>query len=298
MNLEVALKEYLLNLELIENKSLNTVKNYKADLNMYFNFLSSEGIDDSEEIKFEIINELFVNLSTYKKTSSLARIASSIKSFHKFLSFKYDLKDPSLNLSVVNNETRLPVFASKGEIDLIMNSFDNSRKDILNHALLELIYACGLRVSEACKITVNQIDLEKKMVRILGKGNKERLIPLPDKSIQILKEYFDVIRPINLKKKTNLFFINDKGKHITSEYVETMLKFTCESLHIKKKITPHKLRHSFATHLLEGGADLRSIQELLGHSDIQTTEIYTHVEKNRLIDSYSKFFPKNKGDKK
>lgn len=296
MNIEKALKEYIMNIKINENKSDKTVKNYLGDLERYLNYLSTEGIDDCENITYEIINRFIVYQASFKASSSIARLASSIRSFHKFLAFRYDVKDPSLNISVKNKQTRLPVFADIDEINQIMHSFDNSENGILNHAILELIYCCGLRVSEACHILINQVDLKNKMVRVIGKGNKERMVPIPEESLGILNTYFHIVRPIFLKKKTNLFFINSKGKHITNEYVQSMLKLTCEKLSITKPITPHKLRHSFATHLLEGNADLRSIQELLGHSDIRTTEIYTHVEKKRLKESYSKFFPKVEGD--
>jgi site-specific recombinase XerD len=223
-------------------------------------------------------------------------MASSIRSFHRFISFKYDLKDPTLNLEVKNKSKRLPIFATIDEVDKIMAYFTNENQDVLNHALLETIYCCGLRVSECTKLTVSQVNLEQKILRVLGKGSKERIIPIPENSLAVIKNYYNNVRPLWLKKRTNLFFINRFGKHITTEYVENMIKFVCEEVGITKKITPHKLRHSFATHLLEGGADLRTIQELLGHSDIRTTEIYTHVQKERLKESYNNFFPQLKGD--
>ncbi len=296
MEIDKAIKEYLINIEISEGKSQNTIENYRIDLKKYSEFLSIDGIDDTNFITLDNINSFVQNISKDKKSSSLSRIVSTIKSFHKYLSFRFDVENPSLNISVKNKEKRLPIYATIEEINILMNSFGNSEKDILNHAILELIYCCGLRVSEACNLLVNQIDLKNKYVRILGKGNKERIIPIPDNSLIILHEYFNIIRPIFLKKKINNFFINEYGRKITSEYVENMLKLTCENLNITKKLTPHKLRHSFATHLLERNADLRSIQELLGHSDIKTTEIYTHVNKRRLIESYNDFFMELKGE--
>ncbi len=296
MKLERLLKEYLVNLTINESKSELTIKNYKIDLEKYLGFLSSEGIDDVEEVKFSMINEFIKNQSTFKASSSISRLSSSIRSFHRFLSFKYDLKDPSLNIEVKNKRKRLPVFATIDEVDKIMSYFTNSNEDILNHAMLELIYCCGLRVSECTKIIVSQVNLEQKIIRVMGKGNKERIIPIPDNSVGIIKKYYDDVRPLWLSKKTNLFFINRFGKHITTEYIESMLKFVCNEVGITKTITPHKLRHSFATHLLDGGADLRTIQELLGHSDIRTTEIYTHVQKERLKESYDSYFPEFEGE--
>ncbi|HCY05946.1 MAG: tyrosine-type recombinase/integrase [Erysipelotrichaceae bacterium] len=296
MKLEKLFKEYLVNLRINESKSELTIKNYSSDLDKYLGFLSTEGIEDVEDVKFDLINEFIKNQSTFKASSSVARMASSIRSFHRFISFKYDLKDPTLNLEVKNKSKRLPIFATIDEVDKIMAYFTNENQDVLNHALLETIYCCGLRVSECTKLTVSQVNLEQKILRVLGKGSKERIIPIPENSLAVIKNYYNNVRPLWLKKRTNLFFINRFGKHITTEYVENMIKFVCEEVGITKKITPHKLRHSFATHLLEGGADLRTIQELLGHSDIRTTEIYTHVQKERLKESYNNFFPQLKGD--
>lgn len=296
MKLEKLFKEYLVNLRINESKSELTIKNYSSDLDKYLGFLSTEGIEDVEDVKFDLINEFIKNQSTFKASSSVARMASSIRSFHRFISFKYDLKDPTLNLEVKNKSKRLPIFATIDEVDKIMAYFTNENQDVLNHALLETIYCCGLRVSECTKLTVSQVNLEQKILRVLGKGSKERIIPIPENSLAVIKNYYNNVRPLWLKKRTNLFFINRFGKHITTKYVENMIKFVCEEVGITKKITPHKLRHSFATHLLEGGADLRTIQELLGHSDIRTTEIYTHVQKERLKESYNNFFPQLKGD--
>lgn len=296
MKLEKLFKEYLVNLRINESKSELTIKNYSSDLDKYLGFLSTEGIEDVEDVKFDLINEFIKNQSTFKASSSVARMASSIRSFHRFISFKYDLKDPTLNLEVKNKSKRLPIFATIDEVDKIMAYFTNENQDVLNHALLETIYCCGLRVSECTKLTVSQVNLEQKILRVLGKGSKERIIPIPENSLAVIKNYYNNVRPLWLKKRTNLFFINRFGKHITTEYVENMIQFVCEEVGITKKITPHKLRHSFATHLLEGGADLRTIQELLGHSDIRTTEIYTHVQKERLKESYNNFFPQLKGD--
>ena len=175
-----------------------------------------------------------------------------------------------------------------------MNTFTDSLEDILNHSLLEIIYACGLRVSEVCNLTLSQVDLNVGIVKIIGKGNKERIVPIPKNSISILKKYSDVVRVVYNKNKNNYFFINKKGNKIRSEYIENMLKCIVVELGLNPNITPHKLRHSYATHLLANGSDLRSIQELLGHSDIATTQIYTHVESNRMIENYKRFHPKER----
>ena len=208
------------------------------------------------------------------------------------MTMMHDEADPSLNLQVHKGPKTLPVYCTVDEIKLLMQSFDDTNiQDNLNHTLLETIYSCGLRVSEVCNLTINRVDLDTGKIRVLGKGDKERIVPIPKGSIPLLKQYVSITRMNLVQKKTNMFFLNRFGRKITSKYVELLLQRKCVELGFKKHITPHKLRHSYATHMLQGGADLRSIQEILGHSNIQTTEIYTHVQNKQLFDAYSKFNP-------
>ncbi|MBR2066655.1 MAG: tyrosine-type recombinase/integrase, partial [Solobacterium sp.] len=228
-----------------------------------------------------------------KAQNSLVRMAASIRSFHHYLAFMYNEEDPSLNLSVNKGIKSLPIFCTVDEIKQLMTSFDDQKPlEMMQHCLLEMIYACGLRVSEVCNLTINRIDLDTGKLRVLGKGDKERIIPIPKASIPLFKEYRDVTRPILVKKKNTYFFINRLGNPITPRSIEYLLEHKCSELGFKKHITPHKLRHSYATHMLQGGADLRSIQEILGHSNISTTEIYTHIENKQLFDTYEQYHPK------
>lgn len=294
MTLESAFKEYIIEITVRNPKASKTVSSYSHDVDDYIQFLLKKGIDEVEQIKYANIENYVIYLRKNISANSVARKCSSIRGFHEFLSFKYDFSNPANNLEVSKQRNILPVYCTIEEINRIMAIFnDEIPKDIFNHAILEIIYACGLRVSECVQLNISQVDLQTKMVRVLGKGNKERIVPLPDGTVPILVKYFDTVRPLWIKKNSKLFFINHLGNHVTTEYVESMLKYTCNQAGIKKIITPHKLRHSFATHLLQGKADLRSIQELLGHSNIATTEIYTHVQNQRLLDSYSAFHPGN-----
>lgn len=294
MKIDNAYKEYIMEISIRNPKANKTISSYTHDIDDYINFISSNGIENIENIKYSIIESYVVFLRKKINANSVARKCSAIRGFHEFLSFKYDCLNPSLNLEVSKQRKMLPIYCTVEEINQIMNTFnDEIPKDIFNHALLEIIYACGLRVSECVQLSIAQVDLQTKIVRVLGKGNKERIVPLPDASIPILIKYVDTVRPLWIKKNSKLFFLNHLGNHVTTEYVEIMLKYICNLAGIKKDITPHKLRHSFATHLLQGKADLRSIQELLGHSNIATTEIYTHVQNQRLLDSYSSFHPGN-----
>lgn len=292
MRLEDAGKEYLMHLTIQKGKSQHTVTSYKEDLKQYFAWLEKHHVSDTKDITESLIQSFIVEQSAYKASSSMVRMAASIRSFHQDMAFMYNETDPSLNIEVHKSTKKLPVYCTVEEITRLMNSFDDTDPvQYLNHAILEMIYACGLRVSEAVSLTLNRVDLDTGTVRVLGKGDKERVVPVPRGSIPFLKQYRDVIRPGFIHQKTNLFFINRYGRKITPKYVEILLHDKCIELGFKKHITPHKLRHSYATHMLQGGADLRSIQEILGHANIQTTEIYTHVQNKQMFEAYEKYHP-------
>ena len=275
-----------------EGKAANTVESYSRDLKKYVGFLQDRGIQDVEKVREEDIFSYTDKLINDYSSASINRIKVSIRNFHRFLNFKYDLKDPSLNLKTSKGKKRLPVYATKNEIDQLMSVFDDEDiDDRFKHTILETIYGLGLRVSECCDLRVSQVNLRDGFVKVLGKGNKERVVPIPDQTRKMMEHYFSNIRPLRIKKNTNLFFINRLGKKIYPQYVEKIIQEKLEEAGLHKHLTPHKLRHSYATHLLEGGADLRVIQELLGHSDISTTEIYTHVQAERLKETYMKAHP-------
>lgn len=293
MKLSSALKEFILSQSAAEGKADNTVESYRRDLRKYIGFLNERQIDDIERVSEEEVFDFvsFLYDQNYAE-SSISRMKTSIRNFHRYYSFRNDIDDPTVNLRVTQKRKRLPIYATKNEVEKLMNVFnDDDEKEKFEHTIMETIYGLGLRVSECCNLKTNQVNLNEGFVKILGKGNKERLIPIPDRTKHLMKEYYLNIRPHWQKKNTNLFFINENGKKIYSEFVERKLKEKINEAGIRKNITPHKLRHSYATHLLEGGADLRVIQELLGHSDISTTEIYTHVEEERLKKAYLDFHP-------
>ena len=292
MKLDKAIREYIFALSTSEGKAANTVESYSRDLKKYVGFLQDRGIQDVEKVREEDIFSYTDKLIDEYSSASINRIKVSIRNFHRFLNFKYDLKDPSLNLKTSKGKKRLPVYATKNEIDQLMSVFDDEDiDDRFKHTILETIYGLGLRVSECCDLRVSQVNLRDGFVKVLGKGNKERVVPIPDQTRKMMEHYFSNIRPLRIKKNTNLFFINRLGKKIYPQYVEKMIQEKLEEAGLHKHLTPHKLRHSYATHLLEGGADLRVIQELLGHSDISTTEIYTHVQAERLKEAYMKAHP-------
>ena len=292
MKLDQAIREYIISLSTAEGKAKNTIESYSRDLKQYSDFLKENNITDTSKIKEETIYSYIDDLNDRYASTSINRIKTTIRNFHHYLNFKYNLKDPSLNVATSKGKKRLPVYATKQEIEKLMSVFnDEDPQDLFDQTILETIYGLVLRVSECCDMRTNQVNLTDGFVKILGKGNKERLIPIPDKTKKLMHMYFANVRTLWQKKNTNRFFINHFGKPIYSEYVENLIRNKAYEAGIKKPLTPHKLRHSYATHLLEGGADLRVIQELLGHSDISTTEIYTHVEQERLKEAYMTAHP-------
>lgn len=296
MKVDFAIKDYIFSLSTGEGKAPKTVVSYSIDLKHYREYLEVNNIIEVEKINDTDIDG-FINflLKNEYKTKTINRMKVSVRNFHKYLNFKYDIKDPSVNVVVSKGEKRLPIYATKDEIDKLMGIFnDDIPDDLYNHALLETIYGLGLRVSECCNLRTSQVNIDDGFVKVLGKGNKERIVPIPTNTLKVMKSYFLNVRQLWLKKSSNYFYINKYGRKTYSEYVERMLKNSIIEARISKNLTPHKLRHSYATHLLEGGADLRAIQELLGHADISTTEIYTHVDSNRLKNTYLNAHPLSK----
>ncbi|MBQ1505231.1 MAG: tyrosine recombinase [Erysipelotrichales bacterium] len=295
ISLDDALKEYLSHITLIEPKSENTIISYKNDLTQYISFLKNESVEDINSITQDHINRFIGSIQDSMTRRSSARKATAVRGFHAYFSNQYNLPNPSDNLKVKINRDHLPVYLSYEEIRKILDSFGDSPKDRYDKCLLELIYNSGLRVHECVNLKVNQVHLDQNFLRILGKGGKERIVPFLDSCKNDLNTYLKEIRPLYLNGKSSQFiFIGRKGNRVTRQYIWTLVHKKAEECGIEKKVSPHTLRHTFATELLENGADLRAVQELLGHSDISTTQIYTHVESKRLHDDYDKYFPKRR----
>lgn len=286
MNLKEAYDQYLIHITIQFPKSKRTLAGYQTDLSRYFDFLKAHQIEMMEEIQPELVEEFVRMQYRQHSTATVARCLSAVRSFHQCLAFQFDLPDPSENIQTQRGGSRLPVYCTVEEINRIMEQFDASPQGIRDHAIAELIYGCGLRVSECANLTCNQIDLKLGMVRVWGKGNKERLVPIPKETLKIVRAYDDTVRPLFQKSPSAMFFLTIRGNKTTTASIQNMIKLKCSQAGIDKPITPHKLRHSYATHMLEGGADLRTVQDLLGHSDISTTQIYTHVDRSRLRSVY------------
>lgn len=278
------ISQYIEYLEVECGLALNTILAYRSDLYSLADFLQNQGIDDYNEIQRLHINLYIKNLYDKKYTPrSITREIASIKGFFKWLSINEVIKhNPALSIEQPKLPKRLPKVLSMKEISELLDA----NMSVLDKAVLELLYAAGLRVSELADIQINNIDLNSKYIRCIGKGLKERIVPIGNKACIAIKKYLKereyILKKFNLSSK--YLFIKDNGKKITRQDVYVFIKGIGKN--INKEISPHTIRHSFATHLLENGADLRVVQELLGHSDVSTTQLYTHISKKRLKEIY------------
>lgn len=227
-----------------------------------------------------------------------ARIVSGIKTFYKYLVLENELKDsPADLLEKPKIRRKLPVFLSVEEIDLLFKQIDRSKAGgERNLSMLETLYSCGLRVSELTDLKISELHLAEDFIKVKGKGNKERLVPIGKRAKKLMKNYIEQIRSHSVIKKGNedIVYLNNKGSKISRVMVFLIIKSLADKAGIKKSLSPHTFRHSFASHLVEGGADLRAVQEMLGHSSILTTEIYTHIDKQFLRDNILSYHPRNK----
>lgn len=278
----------------------NTITSYVSDIEIYLNYLENDlYIDDVELIKEDDITRFLLSLKKKKfSTTTISRYLSSIKSFHKFLS-KDGLvrKNVSLQISSPKIDKKLPTVLTIDEVSTLLDSIKGEKPlDLRNQAMFELIYACGFRVSELVGLKIVNLHLTSKMIQVVGKGAKERLVPVNDYAISVLRKYLIEARPLLLKnsKDTGFVFLNNLGEGISRVGFFKLLKDLCKKAGITKDVSPHTLRHSYATHLLENGVDLRYIQELLGHEDISTTQIYTHLSLGKVKEIYKTAHPRER----
>ncbi|MFA4983846.1 MAG: site-specific tyrosine recombinase XerD [Candidatus Omnitrophota bacterium] len=276
--------------------SRNTIISYQEDLNYYMDYLESAGINSlSRTTRDDISNFMFLQKDKGLSANSVARRLAAIKSFYRFLVKERILKsDPSSLIDSPKLWKKIPDALSVNEITRLLDQ-PNIRElqGIRDRAVLEALYATGMRVSEAANLKKDNLNLQVGFLRCIGKGNKERVIPLGKKAIQSLQRYLAIGRPKLLKgRESEYLFLSRLGKRISRQSLWKIIRRYARQAGIKKPIRPHILRHSFATHLLERGADLRSVQEMLGHSNISTTQIYTHINKDRLKTIHRMFHPR------
>ena len=288
------LKKYKLYLLTNKHLSDNSVDSYLLDIYKYLEYLEKSKINSIKKIKKEDIYNYLKSLDNNKYSIySVVRKISSIKTFHRYLTSMYEINDVSIDIDTPRFYKKLPNILTIEEVENLLNIKLKTAFDYRNKAMLEVMYATGLRVSELVNLELNNVNLDEGYVRCFGKGNKERIVPLGEIALKYLKIYIDDYRD-SLKKRClcDKIFLNNHGKGITRQGFFIILKEIAEEKGIKKNITPHMLRHSFATHLLNNGADLRSIQVMLGHSNLSTTQIYTNVSNEVLKENYELYHPR------
>lgn len=295
-------KGFLVHLQLEKSLSPNTIEAYGLDLEKLIQFLSIRTLSiGPSEINLSLLQDYIKWIAELGMSErSQARIISGIKAFYKYcLQEQITQQDPTELLSAPKLKKSLPDTLTFEEIEQIIAQIDLSKPEgTRNKAMLETLYSCGLRVSELINVRRSHLYLDIGFIRVIGKGDKERLIPIGSSAIKQLQIYLQQIRPHLPEKKGNedIVFINRRGGQLSRVMVFYIIKELAAKADIKKVISPHTFRHSFATHLVEGGADLRAVQEMLGHESITTTEIYTHLDRNFLRDTLNRFHPgfKNK----
>jgi len=274
--------------------SVNTIQSYSLDLRKLFLFLGKEKIPWQQAREEDLIKFIHHQSRASLSPRSLARLISSVKSFYRFLVLDGMIgKSPASNLSTPRLWLDLPEFLTEKEVErLIAQPEKKSSHSLRDKAMLEFLYATGLRVSELTHLKIKDLNLEQGFVLCRGKGGKERIVPIGHSAQMALRQYLQESRPRLAKKEDDSLFLTNRGGAFTRQGFWKMLKKYGKQAGLEKKISPHVLRHSFATHLLERGADLRSVQLMLGHSQITTTQIYTHVSRKHLQKIYEKYHPR------
>lgn len=293
-DVQFALEDYVHFLTVERQLAQNTVKSYQRDLTAYIRFIASLNLETVNSIERAMVLQYLQKLKDSGKSSrTLSRHISSIRSFHQFLvREQITTHDCTIHIELPKIEQKLPDVLSIPEIERLIHAVDgHTSQGMRDIALLELLYGTGMRVSELIAIDLADLHLTMGFVRVFGKGSKERIVPLGRSAIDACTLYLNEGRP-KFISDTEALFLNMHGRRLTRQGCWKILKEAGVKAGIQKVISPHLLRHSFATHLIENGADLRAVQEMLGHADISTTQLYTHVSKKRLKDVYSQYHPR------
>lgn len=293
--MELSIQLYKQYLKLERSLSPKTVEAYLHDIEKLNDFLG--GRKKLEDVKLEDLQDFLASLYDDKISArSQARIISGLKSFYKFMLFDHKIThDPTELLDAPKIGRHLPEVLSIPEIEAILNSIDLSKPEgHRNKAIIEVMYGCGLRVSEVVNLRISNLYFRDNYIRIIGKGDKERLVPIGQTAQNAILLYMEGVREhIKIKKgEEDFVFLNRRGARLTREMIFMMIKQAAEAAGITKTISPHTFRHSFATHLVEGGADLRAVQEMLGHESITTTEIYTHLDRSYIKSIIEQYHPR------
>ncbi len=293
MKIEFAIEDFINYCIFEKGLSDKTKLSYQNDLDVYREFLNNKGIFNVEKIKSDDIKE-FLKKRNVEATTTIAHNLTVIKNFHKYL-FRQKIVTTDVASYIERPKLRksLPKALTIEEVDKLLDIDLRTPFDYRNKAMLELMYGCGLRVSEIINLEVNDIDMINAFVRVFGKGNKERLVPLGEYAIIYLRKYLEVRDSFLKNKSSDKLFLNNHSMPMSRQGFFKNLKKILKEKGLNSDISPHTLRHSFATHLINRGADLRSIQEMLGHADISTTKIYTEVSDAKVVEDYKKYHPRS-----
>ena len=297
MNWNSYIKSFQSYLKIERGLSKNTVENYSFDIERLCSFLSTNGIEVSPiQISEETVQQFIYSVSTQVNARSQARIISGLKSFFGYLIFEdYRLDSPLELVETPKAGRKLPDILSVDEIDSLITAIDlTSNEGERNRAMIETVYGCGLRVSELVSLKISDLYFDEGFIKITGKGDKERFVPIGKAAQKYIQIYKDNMRVhLNIKKEFgDTLFLNRRGSQLTRAMIFTIIRDLAGKIELNKKISPHTFRHSFATHLLENGADLRSIQLMLGHESITTTELYLHLDRKFLTEVINTFHPR------
>lgn len=293
--IERSIEEYITFLKIEKGLSQASIDSYTQDLRHYSNYLNDHKFNNIEDVNTEILIAFLKSLKEKGMSAkTMTRIQSTLRNYHQFLlNENLTSHNPASRLLTVKEEKKLPEYLTVEEMETLLNTPDESLAGKRDKAMMELLYASGIRVSELINIDVTEVNNDMGFIRVRGKGSKERIVPITDYVAHLLDEYINEIR-VNLLKEDNTsrLFITNRGKGFTRQGLwKTIKKYEMLS-GINRCITPHTFRHSFATHLIENGADLRAVQEMLGHSDISTTQIYTQISATKIREMYKQFHPR------
>ncbi len=297
--LDPLLERYLSELRIEGGLATNTLESYRRDLFRLQRYLSQHQLSIGAPVLPHTIRSFLASLKREAlAASSIARLLSAMRGWYRFLVREHLMEtSPLRDMTAAHRPVRLPKTLTHQEITALLELPARDRaEDQRDRVMLELLYAAGLRVSELVGLSLSQIDMQLGCVRVVGKGAKERVVPIGQAAVRMLVDYVEHVRPVLLKgRSSRVLFISRRGRGLTRQAFWKLLLQRARRAGISKPISPHMLRHSFATHLLEGGADLRVVQSMLGHADIATTQIYTHVEGSRLRHVHRRYFPRQRG---
>lgn len=295
--LDNAVDGYIMHLKVERHLSAKTLEAYSHDLRRFSGFVQREGIASPDKVAEPHLLSFLVLLHRGKIGSrSVARYLSALRGFFRHLAKEKAIKgDPAARIESPARWQKLPKYLTVADVDALLVQPDKKTDlGLRDHAMIQLMYASGLRISELCEVTLERLNLQQGFVIIMGKGSKERLVPVGKTALDALNGYLEISRPRLMKGRMgDHLFVSHSGEHLSRQRFWEIIKACAKKTGITVNVTPHMLRHSFATHMLERGADLRSVQTMLGHSDIATTQIYTHVTTKHLQDLYKKFHPRS-----